>query len=152
MPCLSSCGQIEPQSQLCIRGEIKMLPRKIQKVGPPSPQRKALGSRKDSSVKPSVAELAGRFKDHVMSTPTPHDERKPVKRRPPPCFLQLHDVKHDHGELEKPSIVSPHPPKSKMKTSKSSPLIEKLQVSVSLSVCCCPCLGLAGLRSDKDIV
>ncbi|XP_036821195.1 capZ-interacting protein isoform X1 [Oncorhynchus mykiss] len=87
----------------------------------------------DSPVKSSVAELAGRFKDHVMPTPTPHDERKPVKRRPPPGSLQLHDVKHDHGELEKPSIVSPHPPKFKMKTSKSSPLIEKLQANLTLS-------------------
>ncbi|XP_070987622.1 capZ-interacting protein isoform X3 [Oncorhynchus clarkii lewisi] len=59
----------------------------------------------DSPVKSSVAELAGRFKDHVM--PTPHDE--------------------------KPSIVSPHPPKFKMKTSKSSPLIEKLQANLTLS-------------------
>ncbi|XP_064817345.1 capZ-interacting protein-like, partial [Oncorhynchus masou masou] len=97
--------------------------------------------QKDSLVKPSVAELAGRFKDHVTPTPTPHDERKPVKRRPPPCSLQLHDVKHDHGELEKPSIVSPHPPsivsphppKFKMKTFKSSPLIEKLQANLTLS-------------------
>ncbi|CAB1348355.1 unnamed protein product [Coregonus sp. 'balchen'] len=73
---------------------------------------------KDSPVKPSVVELAGRFKGHVIPTPTAHDE--------------LHNMKHDHGELEKPSIVSPQPPKVKLKTSKSSPLIEKLQVSVSL--------------------
>ncbi|XP_045560093.1 uncharacterized protein isoform X3 [Salmo salar] len=88
---------------------------------------------KDSPVKPSVAELAGRFKDHVIPTPTPHDESKPVKRRPPPCSLQLHNKKHDHEELEKPSIVSPHPPKVKMRTSKSSPLVERLQANLTLS-------------------
>ncbi|KAK6296337.1 hypothetical protein J4Q44_G00324790 [Coregonus suidteri] len=88
---------------------------------------------KDSPVKPSVVELAGRFKGHVIPTPTAHDERKPVRRRPPPCSLQLHNMKHDHGELEKPSIVSPHPPKVKLKTSKSSPLIEKLQANLALS-------------------
>ncbi|XP_029571916.1 capZ-interacting protein isoform X1 [Salmo trutta] len=108
---------------------------------------------KDSTVKPSVAELAGRFKDHVIPMPTPQDQRernqkpteapwvsrsrttrrKPVKRRPPPCSLQLHHMKHDHEELEKPSIVSPHPPKVKMRTSKSSPLIERLQANLTLS-------------------
>ncbi|XP_071214253.1 capZ-interacting protein isoform X1 [Salvelinus alpinus] len=88
---------------------------------------------KDSPVKPSVAELAGRFKDHAIPTPTPNDQRKPVKRRPPPCSLQLHNVKPDHGEPEKPSIVSPHPPKVKLKTSRSSPLIEKLQANLTLS-------------------
>ncbi|XP_036380344.1 duboraya isoform X2 [Megalops cyprinoides] len=58
----------------------------------------------DSLVKPSVAELAGRFKGHALPMPTAVEG--------------------------KPAVTSPHPPKVKPK---NSPLIEKLQANLALS-------------------
>ncbi|KAM3874767.1 capZ-interacting protein [Diretmus argenteus] len=85
------------------------------------------GMEKDSPSKPSVAELAGRFKGHVLPTPASNDER-PFRRRPP-CSLLLHNQKDDNEESDKP-VVSPKPFKIKMK---NSPIIEKLQANLALS-------------------
>ncbi|XP_030633280.1 capZ-interacting protein [Chanos chanos] len=82
----------------------------------------------DSPVKPSVAELAGRFKNHALPTPAGNEERKPVRRKPP-ASLQLRNL-HGESEPEKPTVISPHPPKVKLK---NSPLIEKLQANLALS-------------------
>ncbi|XP_027003489.1 capZ-interacting protein isoform X2 [Tachysurus fulvidraco] len=73
----------------------------------------------ESSVKISVAELAGKFKSPPLPVPKT-DERKPVQRSPP-CFLQLHD------QMENKLACTPQPPpKAKLK---HSPLIDKLQAS-----------------------
>ncbi|XP_030255345.1 capZ-interacting protein [Sparus aurata] len=81
----------------------------------------------NSPSKPSVAELAGRFKGHILPMPTSNDEL-PFRRRPP-CSLKLKNQKEDNEESEK-SIVSPNPFKIKMK---NSPIIEKLQANLALS-------------------
>lgn len=83
----------------------------------------------DAPVKRSVAELAGKFKGHVLPMPTSLDERKPVRRRPP-CSLKLHSNKDDDGEKDKKAFVDSHPPKVKMK---NSLLIERLQANLALS-------------------
>uniref|UniRef100_UPI003AAC9F38 capZ-interacting protein isoform X2 n=1 Tax=Centroberyx gerrardi TaxID=166262 RepID=UPI003AAC9F38 len=82
----------------------------------------------DSPSKPSVAELAGRFKGHALPMPTSNEER-PFRRRPP-CSLKLQNQKDDNEESDKPIIVSPNPFKIKMK---NSPIIEKLQANLALS-------------------
>lgn len=82
---------------------------------------------KDSPSKPSVAELAGRFKGHILPMPTSNDEL-PFCRRPP-CSLKLSNQKDDNEESDKTS-VSPKPFKIKMK---NSPIIEKLQANLALS-------------------
>ncbi|KAM6987919.1 capZ-interacting protein-like isoform 1-T1 [Tautogolabrus adspersus] len=79
----------------------------------------------DSPSKPSVAELAGRFKGHILPMPTSNDEF----RRRPPCSLKLHNPKEDCEESDK-TIVSPNPFKIKMK---NSTIIEKLQANLALS-------------------
>ncbi|XP_030008307.1 capZ-interacting protein isoform X2 [Sphaeramia orbicularis] len=79
----------------------------------------------DSPSKPSVAELAGRFKGHILPMPTPNNEF----RRRPPCSLKLQNQKDDNEESEK-AIVPPHPLKVKVK---NSPIIEKLQANLALS-------------------
>ncbi|KAM4627436.1 capZ-interacting protein [Polymixia lowei] len=83
---------------------------------------------KDSPFKPSVAELAGRFKGHVLPMPNSNDER----RRRPPCSLKLKSRKDedDEEDSDKPTIVSPNPFKLKLK---SSATIEKLQANLALS-------------------
>ncbi|XP_073347042.1 capZ-interacting protein [Pagrus major] len=81
----------------------------------------------DSPSKPSVAELAGRFKGHILPMPTSNDEL-PFRRRPP-CSLKLKNQKEDNENSDK-SIVSPNPFKIKMK---NSPIIEKLQANLALS-------------------
>ncbi|XP_044059136.1 capZ-interacting protein isoform X2 [Siniperca chuatsi] len=81
----------------------------------------------DSPSKPSVAELAGRFKGHILPMPTSNDEL-PFRRRPP-CSLKLQNQKDDNEESDK-TIVSPNPFKIKMK---NSPIIEKLQANLALS-------------------
>nr|XP_046245654.1 LOW QUALITY PROTEIN: capZ-interacting protein [Scatophagus argus] len=81
----------------------------------------------DSPSKPSVAELAGRFKGHILPMPTSNDEL-PFRRRPP-CSLKLQNQKDDNEESDK-TVVSPSPIKIKMK---NSPIIEKLQANLALS-------------------
>lgn len=80
---------------------------------------------KDSPSKPSVAELAGRFKGHIPPMPTSNDEAR--FRRRPPSSLKL--PKDNNEESSKP-LTSPNPPKVKMK---NSALIEKLQANLALS-------------------
>ncbi|XP_068570388.1 capZ-interacting protein isoform X2 [Cebidichthys violaceus] len=80
----------------------------------------------DSPSKPSVAELAGRFKGHILPMPTSNDEL-PFRRRPP-CSLKLQNQKDDN-ESDK-TVVSPNPFKMKMK---NSAIIEKLQANLALS-------------------
>ncbi|XP_059187944.1 capZ-interacting protein [Centropristis striata] len=81
----------------------------------------------DSPSKPSVAELAGRFKGHILPMPTSNDEL-PFRRRPP-CSLKLKNQKDDNEESDK-TTVSPNPFKIKMK---NSSIIEKLQANLALS-------------------
>ncbi|KAK2846700.1 hypothetical protein Q5P01_009699 [Channa striata] len=80
---------------------------------------------KDSPSKPSVAELAGRFKGHILPMPSSNDE---MTRRPP-CFLKLQHQKNDHEESDT-TAASPNP--FKVKT-KNAPNIEKLQANLALS-------------------
>ncbi|XP_078101901.1 capZ-interacting protein isoform X2 [Sander vitreus] len=77
--------------------------------------------------KPSVAELAGRFKGHILPMPTSNNELS--FRRRPPCSLKLQSQKDDNEESDK-TIVSPNPFKIKMK---NSSIIEKLQANLALS-------------------
>ncbi|XP_031153370.1 capZ-interacting protein isoform X3 [Sander lucioperca] len=72
--------------------------------------------------KPSVAELAGRFKGHILPMPTSNNELS--FRRRPPCSLKLQSQKDDNEESDQKTIVSPNPFKIKMK---NSSIIEKLQ-------------------------
>ncbi|KAG8001897.1 CapZ-interacting protein, partial [Nibea albiflora] len=81
--------------------------------------------QKDSPSKPSVAELAGRFKGHILPMPTSNDEF----HRRPPCSLKLQNQKDDDEESDK-TTVSPKPFKVKVK---NSPIIEKLQANLALS-------------------
>ncbi|XP_034459328.1 capZ-interacting protein [Hippoglossus hippoglossus] len=81
---------------------------------------------KDSPSKPSVAELAGRFKGHILTMPATNDELFP---RRPPCSLKLQNPKDDNEESDK-TVVSPNPFKIKMR---NSSIIEKLQANLALS-------------------
>ncbi|XP_062409228.1 capZ-interacting protein [Sardina pilchardus] len=81
----------------------------------------------ECAVKPSVAELAGRFKGHPLPMPTAHDEKRPI-RKIPPCSLNFHKKDGD-SEPERPAILSPTP-KGKLKI---SPLFEKIQANLALS-------------------
>ncbi|CAH6789412.1 Rcsd1 [Phodopus roborovskii] len=85
-------------------------------------------SNVDSSAQPSVAQLAGRFREQAaMARETPAS--KPTRRKPP-CSLPLFPPKVElgqNGEEKSPSNTS-HPPKIKVK---SSPLIEKLQANLA---------------------
>nr|XP_020470408.1 capZ-interacting protein-like isoform X2 [Monopterus albus] len=81
----------------------------------------------DSPSKPSVAELAGKFNNHILPNPTSKNEL-PFRRRPP-CSLKLHHEKDDNQESDKPAL-SPNSCKIKMK---SSAIIEKLQANLALS-------------------
>uniref|UniRef100_A0A3B1K5M8 Zgc:153184 n=1 Tax=Astyanax mexicanus TaxID=7994 RepID=A0A3B1K5M8_ASTMX len=79
-----------------------------------------------SPVKPSVAELTGRFKGHALPMPMPvFEERKPF-RNSPPCSLKIQNQTDGESEHEKPTV----PSKPKLK---SSPLIEKLQANLALT-------------------
>ncbi|XP_069563452.1 capZ-interacting protein isoform X1 [Brachyistius frenatus] len=84
-------------------------------------------SSKDSPSKPSVAELAGRLKGHILPMPSTNDEL-PFRRRPP-CSLKLQNRTDDNEESDK-SVVSPNPFKIKMK---NSAIFEKLQANLALS-------------------
>uniref|UniRef100_A0A286XCP7 RCSD domain containing 1 n=1 Tax=Cavia porcellus TaxID=10141 RepID=A0A286XCP7_CAVPO len=82
----------------------------------------------DSSASPSVAQLAGQFREQAAAAKeTPAS--KPSRRRPP-CSLPLFPPKIEpaqNGEEKASSNVS-HAPKIKVK---SSPLIEKLQANLT---------------------
>ncbi|KAM6217257.1 capZ-interacting protein [Rhynchocyon petersi] len=81
----------------------------------------------DNSAPPSVAQLAGRFREQAAAAKeTPAS--KPTRRKPP-CSLPLFPPKVElgqNGEEKSPPNAS-HPPKIKVK---SSPLIEKLQANL----------------------
>ncbi|XP_046894752.1 duboraya isoform X2 [Hypomesus transpacificus] len=84
---------------------------------------------KDVPAKPSVAELAGKFKGHAQPIPTGNEGSKPVRRRPPRT-LQISTRPPGQGEEEeKPALTSPLPAKTK----RNSALIEKLQANLALS-------------------
>lgn len=96
---------------------------------PPEEERPSeTNSNVDSSAQPSVAQLAGRFREHAaVARETPAS--KPTRRKPP-CSLPLFPPKVElgqNGEEKSPSGAS-HPPKIKVK---SSPLIEKLQANLA---------------------
>ncbi|XP_049737129.1 capZ-interacting protein [Elephas maximus indicus] len=82
----------------------------------------------DNSAPPSVAQLAGRFREQAaVAKETPAS--KPARRRPP-CSLPLFPPKVElgqNGEEKSPPNASHHP---KIKV-KSSPLIEKLQANLA---------------------
>ncbi|XP_058430373.1 capZ-interacting protein isoform X1 [Marmota monax] len=82
----------------------------------------------DSSASPSVAQLAGRFREQAAAaTETP--ATKPTRRKPP-CSLPLFPPRLELGQNgeEKSPPSAGHPPKVKVK---SSPLIEKLQANLT---------------------
>ncbi|XP_024133804.1 capZ-interacting protein isoform X2 [Oryzias melastigma] len=79
----------------------------------------------DSPSKPSVAELAGRLKGHILPMPNSNDE-SPFRKRPP-CSLKLQPQTHENEESE--NSVPPKP-YAKMK---NSTIIEKLQANLALS-------------------
>ncbi|XP_029086753.1 capZ-interacting protein isoform X3 [Monodon monoceros] len=82
----------------------------------------------DDSAPPSVAQLAGRFREQAAAAKTPAS--KPTRRKPP-CSLSLFPPRVElgqNGEEKSPPNAS-HPPKVKVK---SSPLIEKLQANLVL--------------------
>ncbi|XP_017271759.1 capZ-interacting protein isoform X2 [Kryptolebias marmoratus] len=78
----------------------------------------------DSPSKPSVAELAGRLKGHILPMPGSNDEF----RRRPPCSLKLHNSAEENEDSDK--LVSPSSIKTK---TKNSAMIEKLQANLALS-------------------
>nr|XP_012639324.1 capZ-interacting protein isoform X3 [Microcebus murinus] len=82
----------------------------------------------DNSASPSVAQLAGRFREQAAAAKeTPAS--KPTRRKPP-CSLPLFPPKVElgqNGEEKSPPNAS-HTPKIKVK---SSPLIEKLQANLT---------------------
>ncbi|XP_042114438.1 capZ-interacting protein isoform X1 [Peromyscus maniculatus bairdii] len=85
-------------------------------------------SNVDSSAQPSVAQLAGRFREQAaVARETPAN--RPARRRPP-CSLPLFPPKVELGQNgeEKSPYSTSHPPKIKVK---SSPLIEKLQANLA---------------------
>ncbi|XP_062342014.1 duboraya, partial [Osmerus eperlanus] len=83
----------------------------------------------DVPAKPSVAELAGKFKGHAQPITTGNEGSKPVRRRPPRT-LQISTRPPGQGEEEeKPALTSPLPAKTK----RNSALIEKLQANLALS-------------------
>ncbi|KAM3678004.1 capZ-interacting protein isoform 5-T6 [Ammospiza maritima maritima] len=90
-------------------------------------------SEVDKSASPSVAQLAGKFKEQAANIPgkevPPH---KPTRRKPP-CSLSLYSHKtetSDNDEQKRSPNACPIP---KVKV-KSSPMIEKLQVRTRGSI------------------
>ncbi|NXR81406.1 CPZIP protein, partial [Pycnonotus jocosus] len=89
-------------------------------------------SEVDKSASPSVAQLAGRFKEQAANIPgkevPPH---KPTRRKPP-CSLPLYPHKtetSDNDEQKRSPNACPIP---KVKV-KSSPMIEKLQANLAFA-------------------
>ncbi|NXB03919.1 CPZIP protein, partial [Cnemophilus loriae] len=89
-------------------------------------------SEVDKSASPSVAQLAGKFKEQAANIPgkevPPH---KPTRRKPP-CSLPLYSHKtetSDNDEQKRSPNACPIP---KVKV-KSSPMIEKLQANLAFA-------------------
>ncbi|XP_045733496.1 capZ-interacting protein isoform X3 [Mirounga angustirostris] len=82
----------------------------------------------DDSAPPSVAQLAGRFREQA-ATAKETPACKPTRRKPP-CSLPLFPPKVELGQNgeEKSLPNASHPPKIKVK---SSPMIEKLQANLA---------------------
>ncbi|NXG21165.1 CPZIP protein, partial [Grallaria varia] len=89
-------------------------------------------SEVDKSVSPSVAQLAGKFKEQAASiTGKEVPPHKPTRRKPP-CSLPLYSHKtetSDNDEQKRSPNACPIP---KVKV-KSSPMIEKLQANLAIS-------------------
>ncbi|XP_061682679.1 capZ-interacting protein isoform X3 [Syngnathoides biaculeatus] len=81
----------------------------------------------DSPSKLSVAELAGRFKGHIVPMSNAHDE-SPFRRKPP-CSLRF-PVREDDVQESDTDVVSTSPIKIRMK---SSNIIARLQANLALS-------------------
>ncbi|XP_077422314.1 capZ-interacting protein isoform X2 [Vanacampus margaritifer] len=84
----------------------------------------------DSPAKLSVAELAGRFKGHILPMPAAHDE-SPFRRKPP-CSLKF-PIRKDDGQESNTNTnrtISVSPVKIRMK---NSSVIERLQANLALS-------------------
>ncbi|XP_062391900.1 duboraya isoform X2 [Sardina pilchardus] len=81
-------------------------------------------------IKVSVAELAGKFKDHSVSSCAGYDGNKPVRRRPPRT-LQI-PAKGDESQTEEQKCegAAARPARSR---NRNSALIEKLQSNLALS-------------------
>ncbi|NXY25237.1 CPZIP protein, partial [Atrichornis clamosus] len=89
-------------------------------------------SEVDKSASPSVAQLAGKFKEQAANIPG--KEVPPLKptRRKPPCSLPLYPHKtetSDNNEQKRSPNACPIP---KVKV-KSSPMIEKLQANLAFA-------------------
>ncbi|XP_020830347.1 capZ-interacting protein isoform X1 [Phascolarctos cinereus] len=84
----------------------------------------------DKSASPSVAQLAGRFREKAAAISAKEPPANKPTRRKPPCSLSLFPPKIEMGQNgeEKPSPNAGHPPKIKVK---NSPLIEKLQANLA---------------------
>ncbi|NXI61042.1 CPZIP protein, partial [Anseranas semipalmata] len=89
-------------------------------------------SEVDKSASPSVAQLAGKFKEQAASiTGKEVPPHKPTRRKPP-CSLPLYSNKTEtsHNNEQKPSPNACPIPKVKVK---SSPMIEKLQANLAFA-------------------
>ncbi|NXX53819.1 CPZIP protein, partial [Scopus umbretta] len=89
-------------------------------------------SEGDKSASPSVAQLAGKFKEQAANiTGKEVPPHKPTRRKPP-CSLPLYSHKtetSDNGEQKRSPNACPIP---KVKV-KSSPMIEKLQANLAFA-------------------
>ncbi|NXT38042.1 CPZIP protein, partial [Pelecanoides urinatrix] len=89
-------------------------------------------SEVDKSASPSVAQLAGKFKEQAANiTGKEVPPHKPTRRKPP-CSLPLYSHKtetSDNGEQKRSPNACPIP---KVKV-KSSPMIEKLQANLAFA-------------------
>ncbi|OXB75991.1 UNVERIFIED_CONTAM: hypothetical protein H355_016833, partial [Colinus virginianus] len=89
-------------------------------------------SEVDKSASPSVAQLAGKFKEQAASiTGKEVPPHKPTRRKPP-CSLPLYSNKTETSQNngQKPSPNACPVPKVKVK---SSPMIEKLQANLAFA-------------------
>uniref|UniRef100_A0A7M4EWL6 RCSD domain containing 1 n=1 Tax=Crocodylus porosus TaxID=8502 RepID=A0A7M4EWL6_CROPO len=86
----------------------------------------------EKSASPSVAQLAGRFKEQAASISGKEVPTSRPTRRKPPCSLPLHIHKVEAGQNneQKPSPNAGPLPKVKVK---SSPMIEKLQANLAFA-------------------
>ncbi|XP_006018955.1 capZ-interacting protein [Alligator sinensis] len=86
----------------------------------------------EKSASPSVAQLAGRFKEQAAAISGKEVPPSRPTRRKPPCSLPLHIHKVEAGQNneQKPSPNAGPLPKVKVK---SSPLIEKLQANLAFA-------------------
>ncbi|NXD24010.1 CPZIP protein, partial [Spelaeornis formosus] len=89
-------------------------------------------SEVDKSASPSVAQLAGKFKEQAANIPgkevPPH---KPTRRKPP-CSLPLYSHKTETSDSDEQKRSPNACPIPKVKV-KSSPMIEKLQANLAFA-------------------